>query len=125
MNFILASKNFQTKEEMYEYLQSKVTSDSGVLKIDPPTLDGTYLEVLSAKVILPKDVKLVCHSYKVNLPVCHQTSHKSKLIYSMVRWTTDGTLFPVVFFRHQECNKKSCFWITHISEVVVLDKNIA
>ena len=125
---ILANEIFQTKEEMYEYLQSKVTSDYGVLKIDPPTLDGIYLEVLSAKAILPKDIKLACHSYKVNHPFCHrlmQTSHKNKLIYSMVRRSDDGTVFPVVFFSHQACGKKSCFWITHISEVVVLNKNIA
>ena len=132
MNFILDildnldTKSFQNMEEMYEYLQSKVTSDSGVLKYDPPTLDGTYLEVLSAKVILPEDIKLVCHFYKPNPPSCHRLmpTSQSKLTYSMVRRPHDGTVFPAIFFSHkQKCNKNSCSWFTHISEAVLLDKS--
>ena len=39
---------FQTKKDMYSYLQSKVTSDSVVLKTDAAALEGKYLEVLTS-----------------------------------------------------------------------------
>ena len=33
---------------------------------------------------------------------------------------------PIVFFSHQACDENdNCFWVTHINQLVVLDKSIA
>lgn len=116
---------FENRMQMYEYVQSKVADDTAVVKLDSSALEGRYFEVLSSKKISPDSIKLICHSYKVNFPFCHRVTNKAKLLYSTVRLTDDGTVFPVVFFSHQGCKEDlSCFWVTHVNEVVVLDKNI-
>ena len=103
--------------KMYE---SKVTDNTAVLKLDSPALERKYLEVLSSKVISPDSIKLICHSYMVDTPFCHRVTNKAKLVYSTVRLTDDGTVFPVVFFSHKGCKEdSSCFWVTHINEVVI------
>ena len=122
---ISQSEIFENPMEMYEYMQSKVTDDTAVLKLDSPALEGKYLEVLSSKVISPDSIKLICHSYMVDTPFCHRVTNKAKLVYSTVRLTDDGTVFPVVFFSHKGCKEdSSCFWVTHINEVIILDKNV-
>ena len=116
---------FTSRVEMYEHIQSKVADDTVVIKVVSPALEGKYLEVLSSKKISPDSIKLICHSYRVNFPFCHRLTNESRLLYSTVRRTDDGTVFPVVFFSHKGCKKdSSCFWVTHINEVVLLDKNI-
>ena len=116
---------FENRMKMYEYMQSKVSDDAVVLKLDSPALEGKYFEVLSSKKISPASIKLICHSYKVETPFCHN-GWPVELLYSTVRLTDDGTVFPVVFFSHKGCKKdSSCFWITHVNEFVVLDKNVA
>ena len=126
-DFINPSEIFQSKRDTYSYLQSKVTSDSVIVKLDPAALEGKYLEVITSKVISPKAIKLVCHSYKVDPAFCHtmlHTAHKSKMMYSIVKDVEDGNVYPVVFFSHQGCDKNKCIWFTHINEVVVLDKTV-
>ena len=87
-------------------------------------MEGKYLEVLSSKKISQDSVKLICHGHKLKTPFCH-AAWPMDLLYSTVRCTDDGTVFPVVFFSHKGCKKdSSCFRITHVNEVVVLDKNI-
>ena len=116
---------FENRMEMYDYMQSKLGDDAAVLKFDSQALEGKYLEVLSSKKISLDSVKLICHSHKMKTPFCHVSWPIVNLLYSTVRRTDDGTVFPVVFFSHKGCKKdSSCFWITHVNEVVVLDKNI-
>ena len=115
---------FENQMEMYDYMQSKVGDDAAVLKLDSQGVEGKYLEVLSSKKISQDSVKLICHGHKLKTPFCH-AAWPMDLLYSTVRRTDDGTVFPVVFFSHKGCKKdSSCFWVTHVNEVVVLDKNI-
>ena len=65
--------------EMYDYMQSKVTDDTAVLKLDPLALEGKFVEVLSSKEISPDSVKLICHAHKVEAPYCHRATNLDKL----------------------------------------------
>ena len=123
------SQIFDDSSKMEEYMRSKISDDTVLLKVDPEEMEEKYVEVLSSKVISPDSIKLVCHSYQVDTPFCHRVageSEKTKVIYSMVRNTDDGTVRPVIFFSHQACDKNdNCFWVTHINQLVVLDKSVA
>ena len=120
---------FDDSSEMDEYMRSKISDDTALLKVDPEEMEEKYVEVLSSKVISPDSIKLICHSYQVDTPFCHRVageSEKTKVIYSMVRNTDDGTVRPVIFLSHQACDKDdNCFWVTHINQLVVLDKSVA
>lgn len=106
-------------------MQSKVTNSTAVLKLNPLALEGKYVEVLSSKEISPDSVKLICHTHKVDAPYCHHATDLDKLQYSMVRLTDDGTVFPVIFFSHKMCKEdSSCYWDTHVNELVIIDKSI-
>ena len=125
---ILPTEIFSDKYEMHGYLQSKVGEDSIVVQLEPAILEGKYVEVLTSKAISPAAIKLVCHSFNTSPAFCHDvvnSSHKAKLMYSMVKSTDSGNVFPVVFFSHEGCSAdNSCFWVTHVNEVVVLDKSV-
>ena len=105
---------------------SKTSDDTVLLKVDPEEMEEKYVEVLSSKVISPDSIK---YSYQVDTPFCHRVvgeSEKTKVIYSTVRNANDGTVRPVVFLSHQACDKDdNCFWVTHINQLVVLDKSVA
>ena len=128
-NYIILKKNevFLTKKNMYEYIQSVLTNDEVVVQFDPVALDGKYVEIVSSKAIPSDSVKLMCHYHKKKLPFCH-SSAANKLMYSMVRDVDNGNLFPVVFASHHGCERENgqlkCHWISHISELVVLDKRV-
>ena len=127
VDYIVPAEIFKSREDMYKYLQSKMTDDCAMMQLDPPALTGKYLEVLSMKAISLDTVKLVCHSYKQNPAFCHNvtnTNHKTMLMYSMVKQVDDGNLFPVVFFNHQGCTNEYCVWVTHVNEVLIIDKKI-
>ena len=130
-DYIKPSEIFSNKKNMEEYIRSAITNDDVVVQLDPAALDGKYLEVVSSKVIPSDSVKMFCHSYKSKLPFCHSlaaTNHKYKLMYSMVRDVDDGNLFPTVFASHQGCARKNgqlnCYWVSHVNEIVVLDKRV-
>ena len=126
---IIDSEIFDDSAEMVEYMQSKMSDETVLLKVDPEEMEGKYVKVLSSKVISPDSIKLICHSYRVDTPFCHRVvgeSERTKLIYSMVKNTDDGTVRPIVFFSHQACDENdNCFWVTHINQLIVLDKSIA
>ena len=130
-DYIQPSEIFSNKKNMEKYIQSAVTNDDVVVQLDAAALDGKYLEVVSSKVIPSDSIKMVCHSYKTELPFCHNlvaTNHKFKLMYSMVRSVNNGNLFPTVFVSHQGCARENgrlnCYWISHVNEIVVLDKGV-
>lgn len=127
-DYILPAEIFSDKYEMHAYLQSKVDEDSIVVQLEPAVLEGKFVEVLTSKAISPAAIKLVCHSFNTSPAFCHDvvnSSHRAKLMYSMVKSTDDGNVFPVVFFSHEGCSDSdSCFWVTHVNEVVVLDKSV-
>ena len=131
VDYILPTEIFQNVQDMYKYIKSEVSNDFVVLQLDPAALEGKFLEVMSSKVIPLESVKMVCHSYKTKPAFCHDladTSHKVRLMYSMVRDTDSGYLFPTLFASHQGCarenNQLECYWVTHVNEIVVLDKRV-
>ena len=102
-----------------------------MVQLDPANLEGKYLEVVSSKVIPADAVKMVCHSYKTRPAFCHglaksNTDHNFKVIYSMVRDVDNGNLSPAIFTSHKGCAQDSghCYWLTHVSEIAVLDKRV-
>ena len=123
---IKPSEIFLNKKNMEKYIQSVVTNDDVVVQLDPVALDGKYLEVVSSKVIPSDSVKMMCHYYETKLPFCHRSA-ATKLMYSMVR-DDSGNLIPTVFSSHQGCARENgqfnCHWVSHISEIVVLDKRV-
>lgn len=131
-DYILATEIFRNVSNMHKHVKSFVTDDLVVVEHDPAALEGNYLEVLSSKPIPPSAVKMMCHSYKTTPAFYHNladTNHKVKLMYSMVGDVINGYLFPTVFFSHHGCtcdenDKESCYWVTHVNEIVVIDKRI-
>ena len=130
---ILGSDIFQTKEQMYEHIQTITEDDHVVLQSDPEALEGKYLEVLTTKVVPFDKVQITCHSYMTKPAFCHRlgvaaNNHKAKVMFSMVKETSTGKTFPCLFFSHQGCteenNKASCYWVSHINEVVIMDKSL-
>ena len=129
---ILPTEIFQKKGDMYRHIKSMLTDDFVVVQIDPAALEGKFLEVLSSKVIPADAVKIVCHSFKTTPAFCHNlenTNHEFKLIYSMVRDTDNGKVFPTVFASHQGCARDNnrqlkCYWVSHVNEIIVLDKRV-
>ena len=122
-------EEFQSKAEMNSYLQSKLTDDSVVINVDPVTLDGKYVEVLSSKAISSNAVKMVCHSYNTKPAMCHplvktDEAPESRFLYSTVKKIDDGSAFPVLIASHKVCLGNECSWEVHTNEVVVLDKNV-
>ena len=117
---------------MYKYvLKSVITDDDVVVQIDPVAAEGKFVEVLSVKAVQNDGIKLSCHSYKIISAFCHDwvhSTHKTKLMYSIVRDIKNGYLFPVVFASHQGCSyhndQLKCYWDTHMTEIVIFDKSI-
>ena len=131
VDYILTSEIFQTKDKMYEHIKSVMQDSDVIIQSDPGALEGKYLEVLTTKSVPSDKVKKTCHSYKTTPAFCHQVggqtnNHITKMMYSMVKETGSGKAFPCIFFSHQGCseanNKASCYWVTHINEVVIIDK---
>ncbi|CAB4011772.1 Hypothetical predicted protein [Paramuricea clavata] len=133
VDYILPSEIFQNEDEMYAHVQSVVKDEDVVIQSNPAVLEGKYLEILTTKTLPSDKVKITCHSYKTKPAFCHRinddhkgTQHKAKMMYSMVKETSSGKTFPCVFFSHQGCTEKnnedSCYWVTHINEVVIIHK---
>ena len=130
-DYIKPSEIFSNRKQMKKYIQSAITDDDVVVQLNPAALNGKYLEVISSKVIPSDSIKMMCHSYKSKLPFCHNmvaTNHKYKLMYSMVRDVDNGNLFPTVFASHQGCARENdqlnCYWVSHVNEIVILDKRV-
>ena len=124
--------SFKSTDEMVSYVQSKMSNDDLMVRIDPEKmqeLDGTYVEVLSSQPLSCDSVKMSCHSKSLKLrDFCHLAcSRHSSYAYSMVREAKNGNVFPAVFSRHSICKqeggkKRDCFWLTHMDELVVFPK---
>ncbi|XP_046841407.1 uncharacterized protein LOC124435494 [Xenia sp. Carnegie-2017] len=128
-DFILTSEIFQNITAMHKHMKAVLKEDDLLLSTDPEALEGKYLEILTIKQISFEKVKLVCHSYKQTPAFCHKltnTHHATRLLYSMVRETESGYVFPCLFFSHQGCSDQpgDCFWVTHINEVAIVDKDV-
>ena len=132
-DYILPSEIFSTRSEMDEHIKNKVEDTYVILQSDPEALEDKYLEVLTMKSVPFDKVKIICHSYKTNPAFCHEvggatSNHPTKIIYSMVRETTSGKAFPCLFFSHKGCSEKdnesSCYWVTHINEIVMIEKDL-
>ena len=119
---------FKTVKEMETYIKNSLTNETVVIKIDPYALNGKYLEVLWSKAITPNALKMICHYPSNNPPFCHlklNSGHNMKQTYSMARLLDDNTVFPVVFFSHKVCTTgSSCYWVSHPTEIAVVDKSI-
>ena len=117
---------------MYKYISKSVlTDDDVVIQINPATFEGKFVEVLSTKALPNIGMKLSCHSHRTMPTFCHDwvhSTHKTRFMYSMVRHTENGYLFPVIFASHQGCShhddQLKCYWDTHMTEMIILDKNI-
>ena len=127
-DLVLADQVFETVKEMETYMKNSLTNETVVIKIDPYALNGKYLEVLWSKAITPNALKMICHYPGNNPPFCHlilNSGHIIKQTYSMVRLLDENTVFPVVFLSHMACTTgSSCYWVSHPTEIAVVDKSI-
>ena len=125
VDVISAQEVFQTKQEALEYVRERLNENSAVVQVNLDELEGSYVEVLNIKPLTTDEIQFVCHVYAKNI-FCHDftnNGHVNKYAYAMVRRMDDhNTVFPVVFFSHKACNKKTCFWVTHLSTLSILNK---
>ena len=132
VDYILTSDIFDTAEEMYGHVNSVTEEGHVVVQANPAALEGKFLEILTTKVVPKESVKITCHSYMTKPAFCHRLgfggAHRSKMMYSLVKEMESGKVFPTVFFGHEGCseenNDDSCYWVSHINEVVILDKSL-
>ena len=133
VDYILPSEIFQTKNEMYEHIKMVTKDTDIILQSDPAALEGKYLEILTTKSVSFDNVRKTCHSYKTSPAFCHNVGgpgshHVTKMMYSMVKESESGKAFPCLFFSHKGCskanNETSCYWVTHINEVVIMQKDL-
>lgn len=128
-DYVHANQVFRNNTDMHKYvLKSVIMDDDVVIQIDPIAVEGEFVEVLSAKAVQNDGIKLSCHSHRTTPAFCHDWVHKTKLMYSMVRDIENGYLFLVIFASHQGCsyhnNQLKCYWDTHMTEMIILDKSI-
>ena len=120
---------FTEVKEMKSYIRNSLRDKLAVIEIDPYGLNGKYLEVLRSKAVPSNASKLICHYPSHNTPpFCKNLKVSNlglKMTYSMVRLLDDNTVFPIMFISHKACLKdKPCFWFSHPTEIVVVDKSI-
>lgn len=125
VDVISAQEVFQTKQEVLEYVRERLNENSAVIQVNLDELEGSYVEVLNIKPLTVDEVQLVCHYYATH-SFCHDftnNGHLNRYAFAMVRRMDDhNTVFPVVFFSHKACNKKTCFWVTHLSTISIISK---
>ena len=129
-------REFKDIDDMYAFIESQMTDSDAVVQVErekPQQLHGKYLKVLTLKPLAKDDVKMVCHDFPSKRAMCHGLTEDSivSFTYGKVMDVDTGDTFPVVFSTHYawptvkdfKSGEDPSILFSHISQIVVLDKN--
>lgn len=118
---------FHVEDDMFKFAEKRFDKDSAVVQIDPYELAGKHIEILTVKPVTVHDLRVTCHASYPGQYFCHDFSrngHINKFAYAVVKRMDNQRVFPAMFYSHKACNKETCFWVTHLSDITLLNKSI-
>ena len=127
VDIITSEMVFSTRKDMFDYADKHLTNKTAIIQMVPSELIGRSIEILTIKPITVQELQLVCHASYPGQFFCHDFSHNghvNRFAYAIVKKMDNQRVLPVVFFSHKACNEETCYWVTHLSEIVVVNKKL-